>query len=183
MSLPSGANLCNRAWIFGSALILGLAMFGGDLRQEIHEAFGGARRVLQRFGVTCPQARLYDDILYSFSETISQYRLSISRRTVQKVDQYLDRILVIDPIQTRSNSLGNTFAPATPPLFSDPLTATSQPTDNMATSLELHGTMASAAVAMDEIDWLDQSHSSDLAMRFTDDFAIDFTTSFLASVP
>lgn len=85
-----------RAWIFGAGLVLGFSMFAGEPRQDIEDSFGGAREVLDSIAATSSQARLYHEILTSFSEAVSKYRQRVSGEVRRTVQHYMDQILIVD---------------------------------------------------------------------------------------
>jgi len=90
-------DICSfRAWIFGAGLVLGFSMFAGEPRKDIEDSFEGAREVLDDIAAVSPQARLYYEILTSFSEAVNKYRHRVSSEVRRTVQHYMDQILAID---------------------------------------------------------------------------------------
>ncbi|KAH7037412.1 uncharacterized protein B0I36DRAFT_313999 [Microdochium trichocladiopsis] len=89
-------NLCLvKAWIFGSGLVLGFSMFAGEPRQDITDAFTGARDVLANIAERSPQAKNYYDILTTMGEAVTQYRRRESLEARRNVQHYMSQILVV----------------------------------------------------------------------------------------
>ncbi|KXJ94039.1 hypothetical protein Micbo1qcDRAFT_193315 [Microdochium bolleyi] len=90
-------NLCLvKAWIFGSGLVLGFSMFAGEPRQDISDAFVGARDVLESIAERSPQAKNYHEILTTMGEAVVQYRRRESLEARRNVQHYMSQILVVD---------------------------------------------------------------------------------------
>ncbi|GES60117.1 hypothetical protein ATEIFO6365_0002044900 [Aspergillus terreus] len=91
-------NLCLlKAWIFGAGLVLGFSMFAGEPRRDIETIFDNTLDLLNDIGRTSPQARLYHQILTSFSEAVTRFRHRVAGEVRRTVQHYMDQILVIDP--------------------------------------------------------------------------------------
>ncbi|CAI7629707.1 unnamed protein product [Penicillium glandicola] len=100
-------NLCLlKSWIFGAGLVLGFSMFAGEPRRDIENSFDGARSVLDNIGGTSPQARLYHEILTTFSEAVVKYHSRVAGEVHRTVEHYMEKIFVIDnPLDvSRANS-------------------------------------------------------------------------------
>ncbi|KIX03820.1 uncharacterized protein Z518_07373 [Rhinocladiella mackenziei CBS 650.93] len=90
-------NMCLlNAWIFGAGLVLGFSMFAGEPRKDIGNSFEGAREVLDCIAATNQQARLYHEILTSFSEAVKRYHRRVSSEVRRAVHHYIDQILVVN---------------------------------------------------------------------------------------
>ncbi|KAF7548329.1 hypothetical protein G7046_g8709 [Stylonectria norvegica] len=87
----SFSNLCLlKAWVFGSGLVLGFSMFAGEPRQDIQEAFEGAREILENIAQISPQAKLYHSILTDLAEAVAKYRYRVASEIRKTVEHYLD---------------------------------------------------------------------------------------------
>jgi hypothetical protein len=72
-------------------------MFAGEPRRDIENCFEGALEILDDIATTSPQARLYHQILTSFSEAVTKYHHRVASEVRRTVQHYMDQILVITP--------------------------------------------------------------------------------------
>lgn len=120
------------------------------------------REVLSKISVASPQARLYEELLAQFSDTITQYRQQNSHKSHRTVDDYIDQILVIDVNQRR----GDTLMPTPRQEGSSSWGAALNETFNPALT-------PSGPPNLDD-EWFAQQNWNDIAMQFSDNFAVDF---------
>lgn len=71
-------------------------MFAGEPRQDITDAFDGARDVLASIAERSPQAKNYYGILTTMYEAVTQYRKRESLEARRQVQHYMSQLLVVD---------------------------------------------------------------------------------------
>lgn len=80
-------------------------MFAGEPRSDIENSFQNTCIILADISLTSQQALLYHDILISFAEAVTKYRQRVADEMHYAVQQYMDRILVIETT-TSHNAAG-----------------------------------------------------------------------------
>ena len=88
-----------RAWIFSAGLVLGFSKFAGEPQKDIEDSCKAACDVLDSTAATSPQTLLYHELLISMSDAVVKYRYRVSAEARRKVQHYIDKVLVIHPLQ------------------------------------------------------------------------------------
>ncbi|KAF2642451.1 hypothetical protein P280DRAFT_467808 [Massarina eburnea CBS 473.64] len=174
--LPFGNMCLFKIWTFGAGLILGYSIFAGEPSYEFQEAFSGVCEMLRKIGEASPQSRPYKETLSNFADTISAYRRQASQKFRRMVDQYIDRILVIDVDQDSSSH--------------EDSTGTTHITVSVSSSAScgesgLGGSLTAedpTFIGLRQVDdnwfvqqtWDDEQRWDGVSMQFLDNFAIDY---------